>query len=155
MPNKITLELKEFIEGPVGISIGTRSSELIPEYCRVLGAHVLENDFIKFFIAKSTVGETINNIKDNKLISINFASPLSSESYQFKGENIKFTDCDETGQKRVDEYMSAFNDYLLKIGLSDGLIYKWPSNPCIAIEMKVEDIFDQSPKIGAGNKITT
>jgi len=153
--SKITLELKEFIEGPVGISAGTRNSELKPEYCRVLGAHALENDVIKFFIAKSTAGETLNNIEDNKLISINFANIFSSESYQFKGENIKFADCDETDQKRVDEYMSAFNDCLIKIGFTEDLIYKWPSNPCIAIEMKVEDIFDQTPRIGAGNKITT
>ena len=66
MPTIITPKLKSFIEGPQGIALGTRDNNLKPEYCRVLGAEVMENDIVKFFVAKLNSDQTIKNIDDNK-----------------------------------------------------------------------------------------
>ena len=57
-------------------------------------------------------------------------------------------------QGRVEKYMTDFNECIVKIGTKDGLVYKWPIKPCMTIEMKVEELYDQTPKIGAGSKIT-
>ncbi len=155
MPTLITPELRSFIEEPQGMSMGTRNANLKPEYCRLLGTYVVENDIIRMFIAKSTAERTIANIEENKLFSINLASPLTYESYQFKGICLKFGDCDDEDYANIDNYMTGFNDCLIKVGVKDGIVYKWPTRPSIAIEMKVEEIFDQTPKVGAGNKIST
>jgi len=154
MPSIITPKLKSFIEEPQGISLGTRDRNLKPKYCRVLGAEVMENDIVKFFVAKLTSDQTIKNIDDNKLVSITLASALSYECYQFKGKCVHYEDSDNEDQGRVEKYMKDFNECMVKIGVRDGLVYKWPTKPCMTIEMKVEEIFDQTPKIGAGNKIT-
>jgi len=154
MPSIIPPKLKSFIEGPQGMSLGTRDLNLEPEYCRVLGAEVMENDIVKFFVAKLNSDQTIKNIDDNKLVSITLCSPLSYECYQFKGKCFQYEDSNNEDQGRVEKYMTDFNEYLVKVGTKDGVVYKWPTKPCITIEMKVEEIFDQTPKIGAGNKIT-
>ncbi len=153
MSSIITPKLKSFIEGPQGISLGTRDRNLKPEYCRVLGALVMENDIVKIFVAKLVSDQSIKNIDDNKLVSITLCS-LSYECYQFKGKCVHYEDSDNEDQGRVEKYMTEFNECLVKVGTKDGLVYKWPTKPCITIEMKVEEIFDQTPKIGAGNKIT-
>jgi len=154
MPAIITPKLKSFIEGPRGMALGTRDRNLKPEYCRVLGALVMENDIVKIFVAKLVSEQSIKNIDDNKLVSITLCHLFSYECYQFKGKCVHYEDSDNEDQGRVEKYMTDFNECIVKIGTKDGLVYKWPTKPCMTIEMKVEEIFDQTPKIGAGSKIT-
>lgn len=154
MQSLITPELKEFIEGSQGISMGTRDKDLTPEYTRVLGASVNEDGIITFYTAKDTSVKAIENIDNNKLVSITLASPLSYECYQFKGKCITYRDSNEIDQGNIERYLKGFNDALNILGIRDGIIYKWPSQPSMAIEMKVEEIFEQTPKVGAGKSIS-
>ncbi len=136
------------------MALGTRDRNLKPEYCRVLGALVTENDIVKFFVAKLVSDQSIKNIDDNKLVSIIVVSPLSYECYQFKRKCVHYEDSDNENQGRVEKYMTDFNECIVKIRMKDGVVYKWPTKPCMTIEMKVEELYDQTPKIGAGSKIT-
>ena len=154
MPSIITPKLKSFIEGPQGMALGTRDNNLKPEYCRVLGASVMENDIVKIFVAKLTSDQSIKNIDDNKLVCITLCNIFSYECYQFKRNCVHYEDSDNEDQSRVEKYMTDFNERAVKIGTKDGVVYKWPTKPCMTIEMKVEELYDQTPKIGAGNKIT-
>ena len=154
MPSIIPPKLKSFIEGPQGMSLGTRDLNLEPEYCRVLGAVVMENDIVKIFVAKSSSNQSIKNIADNKLVSITLRSALNFECYQFKGKCVHYEDSNNEDQGRVEKYMTEFNESIVKAGVEDGVVYKWPTKPCITIEMNVEELYDQTTKIVAGNKIT-
>jgi len=147
VPTIITPKLKSFIEGPQGMSLRTSDSNLEPEYCRVLGAVVMENDIVKIFVAKSSSNQSIKNIADNKLVSITLRSALNFECYQFKGKCVHYEDGDNEDQGRVEKYMTDFNEIAVKIGFRDGDVYKWPTKPCMTIEMKVEEIYDQSPPV--------
>jgi len=137
------------------MALGTRDRNLKPEYCRVLGALVMENDIVKIFVAKLVSEQSIKNIDDNKLVSITLCHLFSYECYQFKGKCVHYEDSDNEDQGRVEKYMKDFNECIVKIGTKDGVIYKWPIKPCMTIEMKVEELYDQTPKIGAGSKITS
>ena len=121
---------------------------------RRLGARAGENDIITIYTVKHTSKKAIDNIEDNKLISITMVSALSYECYQFKGKCITYRDSNENDQSKIDSYMKDFNNTLVKIGVKDGLLFKWPTQPSLAIEMKVEEIFEQTPKVGAGSSIT-
>ena len=147
MPTIITPKLKSFIEGPQGMALRTRDSNLEPEYCRILGALVMENDIVKIFVAKSTSNQSIKNIEDNKLVSITLRSALNFECYQFKGKCVHYDDSDNEGQGRVEKYMTDFNEIAVKIGFRDDVVYKWPTKPCMTIEIKVEEIYDQTPLV--------
>ena len=147
MPSIITPKLKSFIEGPRGMALGTRDRNLKPEYCRVLGALVMENDIVKIFVAKLVSEQSIKNIDDNKLVSITLCHLFSYECYQFKGKCVHYEDSDNEDQGRVEKYMKDFNECMVKIGVRDGLVYKWPTKPCMTIEMKVEEIYDQTPPV--------
>ncbi len=58
-------KLKAFIEGPHGMSIGTRDSDLVPEYSRAIGAYVTGSSIIKVHIAKINSERALNNLEDN------------------------------------------------------------------------------------------
>jgi len=129
------------------MALRTRDSNLEPEFCRVLGALVMENDIVKIFVAKSTSNQSIKNIADNKLVSITLRSALNFECYQFKGKCVHYGGGDNEDQGRVEKYMTDFNEIAVKIGFKDGVVYKWPTKPCMTIEIKVEEIYDQTPPI--------
>ena len=149
----LTPELKQFIEGPQGMSMGTRDANLVPEYTRVLGAQVTDSGTLKFFVAKVSADRALSNVDDNGQVAITFANPPTFECYQIKGKAVNYRDSTTDEQNYVDHYMAIFDSEVQSIGVSAGAINIWPSKPMISIEIEVQAIFDQTPKIGAGNQI--
>ena len=152
---QINEDLKKFIEGANGMGLGTRDKDLKPTYSRVLAAKATGNNTIKFTIAKQTAGKVIENLKDNKKISLVQAYPLTFECYQYKGTFIGYHESTSEEKIEVDNYLKEMNDTIQKIGIKDGSVYTWPHDPTITIEFEVEQIFEQTPKIGTGNQLKT
>ncbi len=151
----INEELKKFIQGANGMGLGTRDKNLKPTYNRVLAAKASGNDSIKVIIAKQTAGNAIENLKDNKMISLVMAYPLTFECYQFKGTFISYHDSTSEEKIDVDNYLKKMNETVQKIGIKDGVVYTWQNDTTITIEFEVEHIFEQTPKIGTGNQLKT
>jgi hypothetical protein len=38
-------------------------------------------------------------------------------------------------------------------GLSDGLVFNYPHSQLMSFLMEIEDVFEQTPKIGTGQKV--
>ncbi len=149
----ITPELKQFIEGPQGMSIGTRDSKLIPDYNRTLGAWVTEQGSIKIHIAKQTADRVLANLEDNGSIALTMAGPTTFECYQVKGKAVDWHDSTEEDKEHLEHYLKIFDLEVQNIGAAAGLISTWPADPTIVIEIQIQEIFDQTPKVGAGNPI--
>ena len=150
----ITSEIKQFIEGPQGISMGTRDSNMVPEYTRVLGAWITDSGTLKVQIAKINSDMALSNLDDNGQIAITLANPPSYECYQAKGKSIDYSDSMEEDQEKLKHYLEIFDKEVQSVGVPAGAIYSWPNSPSVVIEIEVQEIFDQTPKIGAGNSIS-
>jgi len=150
---QLSPKLKDFVNEPRGTALGTRDAGLMPEYNRVVCAHAVDDEHVKIFIARKTAARAIENLNDNGLMAVTFVNVLNYEAYQLKGKCVKYAEASDEEQETVDNYMKAFNEVVVKIGLADGIIYNWPHNPVWAIEMKVEEAFVQTPKIGTGTKL--
>ena len=108
----INEDLKKFIQGANGMGLGTREKNLKPTYNRVLAAKASGNNTIKFTIAKQTAGKAIENLKNNKMISLVQAYPLTFECYQFKGTLISYNDSTSEEKIEVDNYLNnLMNSY--------------------------------------------
>jgi len=145
--------LQDFIEGPQGISIGTRNADNIPEYSRVVGASYIGDSIFKVFIAKKTAEQALKNIDNNGNIAATFASIFNFEAYQIKGKCLKYYDDEGSHKGKVDQYLADFNSALKKIGLPADVILNWPHYPAVVLEIEALEVFDQSPKVGAGKSI--
>ena len=95
----------------------------------------------------------LNNLDENGNIALVAANVLNFECYQLKGKCVKYYDGKEEDQNAVKRYMQEWNQEIQKIGIQDGITSIWPVDPVITIEFEVTDIFDQTPKVGAGEKI--
>lgn len=49
--------------------------------------------------------------------------------------------------------MELFDEMATGIGLLPGLIYRYPHSEMVAVTMEVNEIFEQTPRKGTGNKI--
>ncbi len=150
---QINEELKKFIQGINGMGLGTRDKDLTPSYNRVLAAKVSGNNTIKITIAKQTAAQAIKNLGENKMVSLVMANILNFECYQFKGSYISYHDSASEEKVDVENYFNKFNEVLIKIGVQNGIVYNWSHDPTVTIEFEVEQIFEQTPKIGTGNQI--
>ncbi len=136
------------------MALGTRDSDLVPEYNRGLGAYVTGSNIIKVHIAKITSERALSNLEDNGMIALTMGNVQTYETYQAKGKAISFLDATEEEQKKVEEYMRNIDEVLVQLfGMASRAVYTFPHNPTVVIEIEVQELFDQTPKIGAGERL--
>ena len=64
-----------------------------------------------------------------------------------------FRDATEEEEKKVEEYMRIYDEEVQIVGVASRAIYTWAHNPTVVIEIEVQEFFDQTPKIGAGQRL--
>ena len=150
----VSNKLKEFIDEPHGMAIGTRDADFTPTYARVLGAKLLDDSIIKVMIAKQTSEITLKNLENNKMIAFVQANPIGFECYQFKGTYLRSYEASDEDRTLVENWMKDFDEVMFKYDLgriTSNLLHY----PIVVIEFEIDQIFEQTPKIGTGNPITT
>ena len=95
----------------------------------------------------------LSNLDENGNIALVICDVMNFECYQFKGKCIKYYDGHAEDQKIVEQWMQEWNQTLQQLSIQDGITFIWPADPVIVIEFEITDIFDQTPKVGAGERI--
>jgi len=149
----LTSKLKSFINLPAGMGLGTRDNNLTPDFSRVLGATAIDDNHIKLLIDEPTSQRSLANMRDNQWVALVIVEVMSAESYQFKGKFISAVKPNEQDMNFFDQYMKGFDDLVVALGLNQGIVYAYPHSEMICITMEVEEIFEQTPKKGTGQKI--
>jgi hypothetical protein len=149
----LTQKLKEFLNQGLGMGLGTRGADLAPDFNRVLGAYAVDDDHVTIFIDEPSSWKALANIRDNQMMSIVGVNMITVESYQLKGKNTGIANLTEEQEQLFKLYMEDFDVTATKIGLPLGLVYRYPHSSMIAVTMEVNEIFEQTPKKGTGNKI--
>lgn len=148
-------QLKEHLNGPKGAFLGTRDKDLNVDLTRVLGAAATGHDTIRFFIAEKGAGKTLDNLRSNKIVSLSVTHIFTLESFQFKGRLLTIKPANEEEANSILEFVNQFEEAITQAGYNPGMIINnMEYNPAIAVEFMVEQIFDQTPKVGAGKQLT-
>ncbi|HUR30659.1 MAG TPA: hypothetical protein VMZ69_04455 [Saprospiraceae bacterium] len=149
-------QLKEHLKSPKSTYAGSRDKDFNCDVVRVVGVCVTGHDTVKFFIAESTASKTLDNFKANKLINLSSTNVFTTESYQLKGRVLSIKAGTTEDQMLVNDCIQRFDEDVSTIGFRPGMITeKLPHNPVIAIEFVVDQIFDQTPKVGTGKSMET
>ena len=149
---KFTEKFINYIHGGHGLGMGTRDASMKPEYQRVLGASVVDDNHIKVFFDGPTARRIIPNLEENHMATVVSCSN-TLESYQFKGKCIHVSEATEEELGIVKEYMEKFRVAMKGFGLFEDFVYQYPHSKMMTMLMEVTDIFEQTPKIGTGEKV--
>lgn len=147
-------ELTRFLEGPVGIHIGTRNERLEPSGARCL-ALVVEPDgaHVVVYMAAVAAARVLPDLESNGQAALSFARPVDERACQVKGVFVGVRDATEAERERIASQWEQFRANLEAIGIPRAGNAAWPTWPCVAVRLRVTQLFEQTPRPGTGGPL--
>jgi hypothetical protein len=145
----------EHLHGTVMMHLGSRNQALLPHTVTVRGALVSpDRELITIYVLESQTEQLLHNLNDNGRFSFVVANPVTLETYQFKGTFVSSRPSESKDEAVQTIYLNKINGllgymYPNQVERMNQMITK----PMVCITLQVEDIFDQTPGPGTGNKI--
>lgn len=153
---KLTEKYVEHLYGMVTMYLGSRNQALRPHNVRARGVLAsADRELLTVYILESQSEKVLQNLNENGKFSLTAGSVVNFETYQFKGNFVSSRPSDAN-----DEAVQAiYSDKILGLvghgaphllDIMKDMIVK----PMISITLNVQEIFEQSPGPGTGNKIS-
>jgi hypothetical protein len=148
---EIPEELVPLLDSGFGGFLGTASADQVPEATRVRGARVDESRrTLTVFVPTVQAARALENLRVNPRVAFMFASVITLQAAQIKGETIAIRPCTDEERALVERHMRAFIEAVESIGGPAKYLGRhacWPSH---AIEIRVAEVFVQTPGPGSG-----
>ncbi len=147
--------LAEFLEGPVGIHIGTRDERLEPNGARCVAA-VVEADgaHLVVYLARAAAERVLPDLRANGQAAVSFGRPVDDRACQVKGVFEGSREAPEEVRARVESQWESYRDNLEQIGIPRGPYAAWPAWPCLEIRLRATALFEQTPRAGTGGPLS-
>ncbi len=147
-------KLQRFVEGGISIFVATVDADKIPTCCRAIALTTKDDfDTVTVYVPAATGQETIANVATTRRIAIGCTEPLSHASVQIKGVSRGVKLAPPSDQELVRTRLHQFADVLAEIGQPRSVTHRAAFWPAFAIEVSVEEVFDQTPGPKAGTPL--
>lgn len=149
-----TPDFEHFITGGVSVIVGTVDADGIPACCRAIAVTAKDGfDTITVYVPAATGQETIANVATTRRIAVGCTHPLSHESMQIKGVTHAVRLAPAADEAFVRQRLDQLADVLFEVGLPRRLTRSIAHWPAFAIDVQVEEVFDQTPGPKAGTRV--
>jgi|RhiMethySRZTD1v2_1073278.scaffolds.fasta_scaffold642144_2 hypothetical protein len=147
-------DLRAFLEGGLGIHIGTRTSRLEPNGARALAVKV-EDDRLHLivYLADVAARRVVPDLRANSAIAVGFARPIDERACQIKGIFVEVRPAAGDERRLVEEQVDGFRTNLEHIGIPRIGTSGWITWPAVAIRFRATTIFEQTPGPDAGTLV--
>ena len=147
-------ELRAFLEGGVGIHIGSRTATLEPNGARVTAVKV-EDDLLHLlvYVPEVAAGRVLPDLQANGAAAVVFARPVDDRACQIKGIFAGSRPAVADERRFVEQQWQAFLDNLEKIGIPRVGASGWITWPSVVIRIRATTIFEQTPGPQAGAQL--
>ena len=150
----IGTELAAFLQEGVGIHIGTRNAALEPNGSRALAVKVEEDGrHLVVYVARVAAERLLPDLQANGQAAVGFGRPIDDRACQVKGLFLESRDAGDDDRPIVDAQWNGFLSSLEQIGIPRAMTGGWATWPGVAIRLRANAIFDQTPGPGAGAPI--
>jgi hypothetical protein len=150
----ISEELARFLESNVSILLGTRDGENRPACARLMGARVsADRTKVTVLLPRPTGERSLANIADNGLVAVTFCRVFDNNAVQLKGRTAPPREPTPEEIALAGPYRERFADALAEVGMARPLSIRLTNAPAVALEVHVEQIFQQTPGPSAGHKL--
>jgi len=144
----------DLLETGISIMVGTRDASLMPECTRAWGIRVgADRGIITILLSETIAGKTIENLRENGRIAVTCTRPTDHITCQLKGQVRRMKPVSSGDREVSRRWHREFVAELRAIGVPSALSEAWITEPTVAVEIAVTDVFDQTPGPGAGRKI--
>jgi len=147
-------KLQRFVEGGISVFVGTVDADKIPTTCRAIALTTKDNfETVTVYVPAATAQETIANVATTRRVAIAATEPLSHGSIQIKGVSLGVRLAPPSDEQFVRSRLHQFADALDQFGQPRRVTHRIAHWPAFAIEVSVEQVFDQTPGPKAGAAI--
>jgi hypothetical protein len=150
----ISDELAGFLESGISINIATRDDELQPDGAVAWAVRVHEDRaHLTLFLHKEAAAALMRNLKSHPEIAVAFDRPTTHRACQVKGRMVSTRPGKAAERTEVERQIEGFFADLEGIGIPRGMVAGFKTWPCVAIQMRVTELFEQTPGPGAGEPL--
>jgi hypothetical protein len=147
-------EVADFLQSGLSINVGTRDHDLQPEGAVAWAARVHDDGaHLTLFMHKEAARSMLRNLKVHPEIAIDFDLPTSHRACQVKGCFVSTRRGKAAERAEVERQLEAFGKDLEAIGIPRAMVSGWEIWPCVAIQVRVTELFEQTPGPGAGEPL--
>jgi hypothetical protein len=144
--------LTEFLERGLAIHIGTRNAQMRPNGCRVTAVRVEDRgQNLVVYVPKAATPTVLEDLRDNGQAAVSLTRPVDDRAVQVKGVFVSVRDADPSEEAFVLGQWQALLTELDVMGLAAlSSTSSWSMWPCVAITLRVNAVFSQTPGPEAG-----
>ncbi len=142
------------LEHGVSVLVGSVDALGSPACCRAVGLTSSDNlATVTVFVPMATSQETMANVATTGRLAVVATHPIEHCATQLKGIAQRTRPAREDEEPFVRQHLGSFAAVLNSLGypprLTNALVH-WPA---FAIEMRVEEVYEQSPGPNAGSRL--
>lgn len=146
--------IAELLHTGVSVVVGTRDAALTPECTRAWGIRVEQDRAsVTIFLTETISRQTLRNLRDNGRVAISCTRPTDHVACQLKGRVRKIRPATKRDAEQSRAWHREFLEELVAIGVPPALVEAWITEPALAVEVDVTDVFHQTPGPGTGEKL--
>ena len=150
-------KLERFLEDRANVATaGTRDRDVVPYGHRVVGWRVgADHQTLSCMVPALFVNHLVENLTGNGCFAVTVEEFPTHETYQFKGQYLRHRDAGADDQRLVGRVRERFARGVRSVlaEVPEGILRDCILEPVLVIEMRVDEIFLQTPGPGAGTRI--
>ena len=151
---RISTELAEFLQSGLSVVVGTRNGDLDPDGAVAWAIRVHEGgDQVTVFLHEIAAREMLRNLKSHPGIAIDIDQPTSHRACQVKGVYLSSRRARPEERALVHRQLEGLATDLEAIGIPRPMTTGWKVWPCMALEVRVTQLFEQTPGPGTGGPL--
>jgi hypothetical protein len=150
----ISDELARFLESGISINVATRDEDLQSDGAVAWAVRVHDDGVhLTLFLHKEAAAAMMRNLKAHPEIAVAFDRPTTHRACQVKGRMVSTRPGRAAERAEVNRQVEGFFTDMEGIGIPRAMVSGFQTWPCVAIQMRVTEIFEQTPGPGAGEPL--
>jgi hypothetical protein len=150
----ITEELAQFLESGLAIMVSTRDAELQPDGTWAWATCVhADRRRLTVFLYDEAARQMLRNLEAYPEIALAFDAPTTHRACQVKGLYVSSRPGEPAERAVVERQVDGFFAQLEAIGIPRAMTTGWTTWPCTALEVRVTQLFEQTPGPGTGEPL--
>lgn len=145
-------DLAAFLESGVSLVVGTRDRDLAPEAALAAGLRVgPDRRAVTVFLPEEPAARTIENLRANGDVAVTASRPADYRTVQLKGRLLRIARLPEHERPTLIACRDALVRQLAAVGWAPELTGRLAVWPCLAADVEIVAVFDQTPGPRAGS----
>lgn len=150
----ISDKLAEFLESGLSINVGTRNDRLEPDGAVAWAVHVHDDGAqLTIYMHEEASQAMLKNLRVHPEIAVLCERPTTHRGCQVKGRFVSTRIARTPERRKVEQQVDRFYTELEGIGIPRAMTSGLKIWPCVAIQIRASELFEQTPGPGAGEPL--